>query len=84
MRFLRLWRLVGHDVRWILLALRQPDRPRWLLPAVILILIFALDPLNFGLPTLGILDDVFILPLLLRAVVRLAGANRFAPAAGAR
>jgi uncharacterized membrane protein YkvA (DUF1232 family) len=76
MRALRLWRLVSHDVQWIVAALRRPDRPWWLLPAVLAILIFAFDPLNFGLPALGIFDDLIVLPLLLRAVVKLAQASR--------
>jgi uncharacterized membrane protein YkvA (DUF1232 family) len=67
------------DIRLILLALRRADRPRWLLPAVLLILFFALDPLNLALPTLGILDDLIVLPLLLRAVVKLAGADSLPP-----
>ena len=78
MRLLKLWRLMHQDVRFILLALRRQDRPWWLLPAALLILFFALDPLNLALPTLGILDDLMVLPLLLRAVVNLAGADRLA------
>jgi uncharacterized membrane protein YkvA (DUF1232 family) len=78
MRLLRLWRLMHQDVRLILLALRRADRPWWLLPAVLLILFFALDPLNLALPTLGILDDLIVLPLMLRAVVKLAGADHLA------
>jgi len=78
MRLLKLWRLMHQDVRFILLALRRQDRPWWLLPAALLILFFALDPLNLALPTLGILDDLMVLPLLLRAVVKLAGADRLA------
>lgn len=78
MRLLRLWRLMHQDVRLILLALRRADRPWWLLPVVLLILFFALDPLNLALPTLGILDDLIVLPLMLRAVVKLAGADQLA------
>jgi uncharacterized membrane protein YkvA (DUF1232 family) len=78
MRLFRLWRLMRQDVRLILLALRRADRPWWLLPVVLLILFFALDPLNLALPTLGILDDLIVLPLMLRAVVKLAGADHLA------
>jgi uncharacterized membrane protein YkvA (DUF1232 family) len=70
------------DVRFILLALRRQDRPWWLLPAALLLLFFALDPLNLALPTLGILDDLIVLPLMLRAVVKLAGADRLTPPRG--
>jgi uncharacterized membrane protein YkvA (DUF1232 family) len=76
MRVLRLWRLVSHDVQWIVAALRRTDRPWWLLPAVLAILSFAFDPLNFGLLPLGIFDDLIVLPLLLRAVVKLAQVSR--------
>jgi uncharacterized membrane protein YkvA (DUF1232 family) len=79
MRLLRLWRVMHQDIRLILLALRRADRPWWLLPVVLLILFFALDPLNLALPTLGILDDLIVLPLLLRAVVKLARADTLPP-----
>jgi uncharacterized membrane protein YkvA (DUF1232 family) len=82
MRLFRLWRLMHQDVRFILLALRRQDRPWWLLPAALLILFFAIDPLNLALPTLGILDDLIVLPLLLRTVVKFAGADRPATARG--
>jgi uncharacterized membrane protein YkvA (DUF1232 family) len=55
---------------WI--ALRRPNRPRWLLPATIALAFFALDPFNFAIPFLGIVDDVFLLPLLLRLLATLA------------
>ena len=73
MRLLRLWRLMHQDARLIFLALRRTDRPRWLLPAAVLILFFALDPLNLALPAMGFIDDLVLLPLILRAVVRFAG-----------
>ena len=79
MRLLKLWRLMHRDARLILQALRRNDRPRWLLPVVLLILFFALDPLNLAVPTLGLLDELIVLPLMLRAVVKLAGADRPVP-----
>jgi uncharacterized membrane protein YkvA (DUF1232 family) len=75
---LPLWGLMHQDVRLILRALRREDRPQWLLPVVLLILFFALDPLNLALPTLGILDELIVLPLMLRAVVILAGPDHLA------
>lgn len=79
MRLFRLWRLLSRDLRLLLLALRRADRPWWLLPATLLLLIFALEPANFALPALGILDDLVLLPLLLRVLVKLSGAERLAP-----
>lgn len=71
-RLLRLWRVGGQDLRIIIAALRQRDRPQWLMPAALLLAFFALEPLNFAFPVLGVVDDFFILPLLLRALVKIA------------
>jgi uncharacterized membrane protein YkvA (DUF1232 family) len=80
MRLYRLWRLISQDARLLLLALRNPDRPRWLLPAVVLLALFALDPANLALPPLGLIDDLVLLPLLMHLLVRLSGADRLAAA----
>jgi uncharacterized membrane protein YkvA (DUF1232 family) len=71
-RLFRLWRLSGQDLRLLWIALRHPNRPRWLLLATIALAFFALEPFNFAIPFLGIVDDVFLLPLLLRLLVILA------------
>jgi uncharacterized membrane protein YkvA (DUF1232 family) len=71
-RLFRLWRLSGRDLRLLWIALRRPNRPRWLLPATIALAFFALDPFNFAIPFLGIVDDVFLLPLLLRLLADFA------------
>jgi uncharacterized membrane protein YkvA (DUF1232 family) len=71
-RLFRLWRLSGRDLRLLWAALRHPQRPVWLLPAVIALVFFALDPFNVAIPFLGIVDDVFLLPLLLRLLVKFA------------
>ncbi|HEY2780382.1 MAG TPA: hypothetical protein VGI90_06400 [Steroidobacteraceae bacterium] len=67
-RLFRLWRLGGQDLRLLLAILRRQDRPRWLAPALLLLVFFALEPLNFALPVLGVIDDFVLLPLLLRAL----------------
>jgi uncharacterized membrane protein YkvA (DUF1232 family) len=67
-RLFRLWQLGRQDLRLLLAMLRRSDRPRWLAPALLLLLFFALEPLNFALPALGIVDDFVLLPLLLRAL----------------
>ena len=68
-RLFRLWRLSARDLWLLWIALRRPNRPRWLLPATIALAFFALEPFNFAVPVLGIVDDVFLLPLLLRLLV---------------
>jgi uncharacterized membrane protein YkvA (DUF1232 family) len=74
MRLFKLWRRM--DVRLLLRALRGPDTPWWLWPAALLLTIFAFEPANFGLPPPGILDELVLLPLLLRLIVKLSGAER--------
>ena len=71
-RLIRLWRLGGHDLKLLWIALRNQDRPRWLLPAALLLLFFALEPFNFAVPLLGAVDDLLLLPLLLHGLVKLA------------
>ena len=58
-------------MRILWFALRHPSRPTWLLPAVIVLAVFALDPLNLELPFLGFLDDMVLFPLLLHWLLRL-------------
>jgi uncharacterized membrane protein YkvA (DUF1232 family) len=74
-RLFRLWRLGASDLRLIWYALRHPQRPLWLLPAASLLAFYALEPVNFALPLLGIIDDFLLLPLLLHLVVRFLPAD---------
>jgi uncharacterized membrane protein YkvA (DUF1232 family) len=74
-RLLRLWRLGAHDLRLLWYALRHPERPVWLLPVAALLALYALEPVNFALPVIGIIDDFLLLPLLLHLVVRLLPAR---------
>jgi uncharacterized membrane protein YkvA (DUF1232 family) len=71
-QWFRLWRLTGRDLRLLWHALRQPDRPGWLIPATLVLVFFAIEPLNLAFPVLGVVDDFVLLPLLLRGVVSLA------------
>jgi uncharacterized membrane protein YkvA (DUF1232 family) len=74
-RFLRLWRLVAGDLRLLWFALRHPRRPLWLWPAVIVLALYALDPVNFALPLAGLVDDLVLIPLLVHLVARLLPAE---------
>src|SRR6202035_6129233 len=71
-RLFRLWRLGARDLRLLWMALRHPNRPRWLIPVTFALAFFALEPFNFAIPFLGIVDDVVILPLLLRLLAKFA------------
>lgn len=70
-RLLRLWRLVATDLRLLWFALRHPRRPIWLWPVAVVLLLYALDPINFALPFAGLIDDFVLIPLLVHLVVRL-------------
>ena len=70
-RLLRLWRMVGKDLHLLWFALVHPRRPSWLVPALVLLALYALDPLNFALPFVGAVDDVVIIPMLLHLLLRL-------------
>jgi uncharacterized membrane protein YkvA (DUF1232 family) len=74
-RLLRLWRLGASDLRLIWYALRHRRRPLWLLPAAALLACYALEPVNFALPVLGVIDDFLLLPLLLHVVARFLPAD---------
>ena len=69
-RLLRLWRLGASDLKLLWYALRHRERPLWLLPAAGMLAFYALEPANFALPLLGVIDDFLLLPLLLHLVVR--------------
>jgi uncharacterized membrane protein YkvA (DUF1232 family) len=71
-RILRLWRMSRIDLRLLWTALRRPNRPTWLLPATLALGFFALEPLNFAVPILGVVDDLFLLPLLLHGLAKMA------------
>jgi uncharacterized membrane protein YkvA (DUF1232 family) len=68
-RLFRLWRLGAHDLQLLWFALRHPHRPVWLLPVVLVLGFYALEPFNFVMPIIGVVDDFIVLPLLLHVLV---------------
>ena len=70
-RFIRLWRLAGRDLGLLWFALRHPARPAWLAPLAVLLLLWALDPLNLVDPLLGFADDLLLLPMVLHLALKL-------------
>jgi uncharacterized membrane protein YkvA (DUF1232 family) len=71
MRLLRLWRIGAKDLRLLWFALSHRHRPVWLLPLAALLTLYALEPLNFELPILGLVDDFVLLPLVLHVLLKL-------------
>jgi uncharacterized membrane protein YkvA (DUF1232 family) len=71
-RFFALWRTVaGLDLRLLWFAVRHERRPGWLLPAMALLALFAVEPMNFAVPVLGAVDELVLLPLLLHGIAKL-------------
>ena len=75
LRLLKLWRFVARDLRLVFFALRHQRRPFWLAPAVILLGLYALDPVNFALPFVGVVDDFVLIPVVLHFLLRLLPAE---------
>ena len=69
-RITLLWKIVRDDLRVLGYALRDPDRPRWLIPAIALVALYAIDPFNFAVPFVGIVDDGVLVPMALHLMVR--------------
>jgi uncharacterized membrane protein YkvA (DUF1232 family) len=60
-----LWRMSRDDLKFLWFALRHPLRPRWLWPAALVLTTYALSPVNFAMPLIGVIDDMIIVPLVL-------------------
>jgi uncharacterized membrane protein YkvA (DUF1232 family) len=75
LRLFRLWRLARGDLRLLWFALQHRNRPIWLWPAVAVLALYALDPINFTLPVLGFVDDLVLLPLALHVLLKLLPAQ---------
>ena len=68
-----LWSVVRGDARLLWLALKHPLSPRWLKPAVGLMVLYVLSPVDLipdAIPVLGMLDDVVLVPLAIRFVLK--------------
>ncbi|MGY8524901.1 YkvA family protein [Paracidovorax citrulli] len=72
-RFSALWTLARHDGRVLWHALRHPDAPRWLRPAVLGVVFYALSPIDLVpdlIAGLGIVDDLVLIPLAVHMILR--------------
>ena len=72
-RLLLLWTLVRRDARLLWLAMKHPQSPRWLKPAVGLMVLYVISPIDLipdVIPFLGVMDDVVLVPLAIRFVLR--------------
>jgi uncharacterized membrane protein YkvA (DUF1232 family) len=69
LRFWRLWWIGRRNLGVLWLALQHPRRPAWLLPALAILVLYSLEPLNFAIPFLGVVDDLILLPIALNLLI---------------
>ncbi|MDP2032077.1 MAG: YkvA family protein [Polaromonas sp.] len=72
-RLTLLWVLVRGDARQLWFALRHPQAPNWLkwgTAAIALYLFSPIDLIPDMLPFLGIADDLVLVPLAVRALLK--------------
>lgn len=75
---LLLWRSSRNDLRMLWYALKQPARPGWLLPVAVGLGLYAVSPLNFAIPIVGVIDDFVVVPLALHWILKLLPRQMFA------
>jgi uncharacterized membrane protein YkvA (DUF1232 family) len=76
-RLLLLWTLVRGDARRLWRALRHPASPSWLKWAVAGLALYLVSPVDLlpdFIPLLGLVDDLVLIPLAIRALL-----NRLPP-----
>ncbi|HSV83514.1 MAG TPA: YkvA family protein [Ramlibacter sp.] len=68
-----LWTLVRGDARQLWFALRHPAAPGWLKLGTVLIGLYVLSPIDLipdALPIVGALDDLVLVPLAIRWLLK--------------
>jgi uncharacterized membrane protein YkvA (DUF1232 family) len=68
-----LWAVVRGDARHLWLAIRHPNAPVWLKPAALLLAVYVISPIDFipdAIPVLGMMDDIVLIPLALRFLLK--------------
>jgi uncharacterized membrane protein YkvA (DUF1232 family) len=72
-RLALIWNLVRSDARQLWRALQHPLQPRWLKPAVALLVLYVISPIDLipdMLPVIGVIDDIVLVPLAIRFILR--------------
>ena len=69
--FVLFWRVSRNDLRMLWFAVKHPLRPGWLIPGAVVLTLYALSPLNFAIPLLGMVDDFVIVPFALHWLLKL-------------
>jgi hypothetical protein len=67
--------VAGQDLRLLWFAIGHEHRPVWLLPALGVLTLFAVEPANFAVPVLGAVDELVLVPLVLHSMVKMLPAQ---------
>jgi len=77
-RLVRVWTVVRGDARVLWYALRHPQAPLWLKAGCLALVVYLLSPVDLipdAIPVLGWLDDLVLIPLAMRWLLRLLPAH---------
>jgi uncharacterized membrane protein YkvA (DUF1232 family) len=72
-RLVLLWTLLRGDARQLWFALRHPAAPGWLKLGVALIGVYLFSPIDLipdALPFIGVMDDLVLVPLAIRWLLK--------------
>jgi len=72
-RLAMLWTIVRGDARLLWRAVRHPLAPGWLKAGVALIVLYLVSPIDLipdVIPFFGVIDDVVLLPLAIRFLLK--------------
>ena len=72
-RLTLLWTVLRGDARQLWFALRHPDAPSWLKWGTALIALYVLSPIDLipdVLPFVGMVDDLVLVPLAIRWLLK--------------
>jgi uncharacterized membrane protein YkvA (DUF1232 family) len=68
-----MWTVLRGDARLLWFALRHPLAPLWLKPAVALVALYLISPIDLlpeAIPFVGLVDDVVLVPLAVAFIVK--------------
>ena len=72
-RLAMLWTLVRGDARQLWFALRHPRAPGWLKLGAALIVLYLVSPIDLipdAIPLIGVMDDLVLVPLAIRWLLK--------------
>ena len=68
-----LWTVMRGDARQLWFALRHPQAPGWLKVGTVMIVLYVLSPIDLipdFIPVIGFLDDIVLVPLAIRWLLK--------------